>query len=243
MKYLVLVVLILEACTHSSNVALVREEYKSYIPARTAVLSCRSWDANNKIKNFPESNVNTSDVLEFCRQFDEFILESFKGQTFMRGFAPAAVRKFLSGANKSDLLTSFASYWSSDLASHFEDPVAYYEAKVRPSLEWRQWLMEFSSSVRHSDALLIPFLSYAREEHLNDRGLLLSKRVMRMDLLLVDMESGNIIWNSNRVDSHSKNKLPTSSDNSHPGYPEWNLLVSDLLVESMWKGYPGRIFL
>jgi hypothetical protein len=183
--------------------------------------------------------------LEFCKSIDAYVLEAFRGQNFMRGFTPRAVEKALSEAKKLPLLDSFMSHWRLDPkeCGNCADIGTLYTRVVKPGPAWREWLLDFSTSTHHSDALLIPILDFAREDKENDRGLLLSKRSMGVVILLIDTQNGNLIWTSQRQSTLSTHRLREGAGVSFPDFPEWKLITRELLIDTLWREYPGRIFI
>jgi len=207
-------------------------------------MSCKAWPSNLNFSNSLQSNGSESDRVEFCKNLDAYVLESFKSQTFMRGFSPRAVEKSLAESNKKNLLDVFMKDWIFDREScgNCEDIGTFYERNVKPKKEWRSWLLDFSASTHYSDAILVPFLSFAREDKENDRGLLISKRSMGVSLLLIDTQNANVIWNSSRQSLLSKQDLSTNGSN-FPEFPKWSDVSQALMIDSLWREYPGRVFL
>ncbi len=209
---------------HPELLSGIQTNYRSYIPARTAVLKCRSWP-------------HTVDIATLCASVDAHILDNFRGQNFMRGLSPRAVDKALAEAKKEPLLSTLLSTWN----LHKDTPniAEFYDEHVQKKKEWLSWLDDFSVHTHHTDALLIPFLYLAKEEKENDRGLLHSKRSLSLILLLIDTQSGDLIWTSQR----QRTLKNSTFGNEYTLFPEWNLLLQDLLINSLWKDYPGKIFL
>lgn len=222
----------------------VQKAYRSYVPARSAVLACRLWPGTSNFPSNPHSPIGEAESAEFCRIIDKHVLESFKGQVYMKGFTPTAIDKFLKESPNPAILDKFSALWRYDAAScqDCKDIPSYYEQVVKPRSEWRVWLAEFSQSTHGSDAILIPFIGSVYEEKVNDRGLLFARRQMNLVLLLIDTASGDLIWAGGQQRILSSRPLPLAPDMKFPDYPAWSELLEKVLVNSLWRDYPGRIF-
>lgn len=207
-------------------------------------MNCRVWPTHLNELSLPQSTGSDADRRKFCEHFDAYVLESFKSQTFMRGFSPRAVEKALTEANKKDLLGSFMNTWvfEKEQCGNCADIATFYDRIVKPKAVWRAWLLELSQNTRFSDAMLVPFLNFAREDHDNERGLSLSKRSMGFTLLLIDTSTGELIWTSQRQSVLSQSQIPKSSSD-FPEFPKWDLVQQELMIETLWREYPGRVFL
>ncbi len=223
----------------------IQTAYQSYIPAKTAVLACRPWPGTSNFPKHPQSNASPEEQQSFCTAVDEAVLDAFKGQSFMRGYTPKAVDKSLRESHKTKLLDEFATHWriEGNDANECTNIVSFYNEVIRNRPNWRRWLLDLSVGTKQSDAVLIPFLALARSEQVNDRGLLLAKRQIEVVLLLIDIPSGALIWAGHRHSSMSDHRLLENSDNVYPNFPTWESLVRELFISSLWREYPGKIFL
>ena len=222
----------------------IQEAYRSYIPAKTVVLACQFWPETSNFPAHPQSNISEKDRASFCPSVDEYVLEGFRGQTFMRGHTPKAVNKALLESGKMALVGALSQLWRFEAArsASCADIPAYYNGLVKPRREWRQWLLEMSAATYQSDAILIPFMAFAREDKINDRGLLLAKRALGVVLLLIDTQSGDLIWAGNRQSTMSRQRLVDQVELTYPDFPPWSGLVREILIDALWREYPGKIF-
>lgn len=222
----------------------IQEDYRSYVSARTAVLNCQPWPSTALFPGLPLSKVDEATRASFFGEVDAHVLESFKGQTFMQGFSPTAVKTFLTENQKTDLLNAIPQLWTFDrtACADCKDLGAYYERMVKVRKEWRTWLLDLSTATHSSDSVLIPFVTFANEDQINDRGLLISKRSMGVALFLVEVQSGDLIWYSKAQNAQSQHVLTEWGQSMFPAFPDWKLVTKDLLVETLWREYPGRIF-
>ena len=86
-------------------------------------------------------------------------------------------------------------------------------------------------------------MSYAQEKKFNDRGLLVSRRSMRVVMILIDTNSGALLWSGYRYSAQSASKLISSTTlENFLDYPAWDLLFEEIFREDLWKEFPGRIF-
>lgn len=221
----------------------IQSSHLTHVPARTAVLPCTRWPQQARYANLSLSNATSDEFKKLCERFDSFVLEGFKDQPYMRGFSPQSVQNLLNQVNQSQSIDEIANLWShekSDCAA-CSIPPAYYQTSIAPRASWRQWLKEFSKHVRNADALLLPFVTHAFHDTLNDRGLLIARRVAGVTLLLVDTDSGDLIWAGGRIAQATEQQLVGSKSDSPLSLPPWNQVTNRLLVDDIWKDFPGRI--
>ncbi len=73
----------------------LQDQNQAFIPARVAVLPCQPWPKGAPFQGLLSSNVATQDLNELCSSFDEFVLNGFSGQPYMRGLSPNLVEQLL----------------------------------------------------------------------------------------------------------------------------------------------------
>jgi len=187
---LIFVFIILSSCLidNSKNIPYgLQPNHSSYIPARIAIFPCQIWPNGARFKSLPISNVPLDDFNSLCRKLDDFALDGFKGQPYMKGFSPKAVSYLLAKANKKTNFKKINEYWKhlpKDCESCKTIP-AFYSHSIANRSEWRIWLNDISKNVRNADAVLIPFITYAYNESFNDRGLLIEKRAALSVILIL----------------------------------------------------------
>lgn len=214
----------------------IQDTYKSYIPARTAVLSCQLWPSKKEARKHVKNDL----VKETCDTFDKHILESFTDQNFMRGLSPKAVISSLEKHKALYLLEKFQDLWNYEEES-FEEK-EYYQKSLSGQEEWKQWLLSFSSFTQHSDAILIPFIKSIQEKKEDQRGLPVSKRELEIVLFLIDLKNAELIWIS-RQKQHVMNQADLSKKKiEYPVFPEWATLYRKIFQDILWKEYPGKVF-
>ncbi len=219
-------------------------EYQSFIPARIAVLECHNLklieDPTAKTLNLAIDTVKP--LGELCENFDAFVIKGFSDQPFMNGYEPSLVKELLAKKNQSSLFNLFDSFWKVEVSTKkIENLGLLYHQKISSSIPWRQWLNQFSQNTQFSDGLLIPFVLSSGEEKLNDRGLLASKRFAHLALLLIDANTGHLIWFSEHMNfTQNQATVQETSKGVYPEFPAWSLLFERLFIEAFWDDFPGR---
>jgi hypothetical protein len=215
-----------------------RAEYSGFVPARTAVLPCQIYPHTARFESLPLSNIATSDLQKMCDSIDAFVIKSFRGQPHMRGFSPQGISKLLGDEFNSAI--DFHSTWNLDsgVCAECRNIAAFYLRSIQDRPLWREWLKGFSKKVRNADALLLPFITYANEERVIDRGFVVKERRAEAVLLLVYVENGFLIWSGGRS-TFAREQMRKPSD-KEPDFPPWQIVEDRLLVEDLWFEYPGR---
>ena len=106
--------------------------------------------------------------------------------------------------------------------------------------DWRKWLAEFGGVAKGADAILIPFFMYAYEDLLDDRGLIEKKRAAGVSLLLVETSTGALIWAGNQEAVATTKEFSTSSSAKELAFAPWERVMQRLLVNNIWRDFPGR---
>lgn len=220
----------------------VQSEYLAHIPARIAVLSCRLWPQNSRFEGQASTELGGIDIQNLCQQFDQFVLQGFEGQPYMRGISPRVVSALLEKNGQKNLLSQLDELWyqPGQACSECEQAVSYYRQVIAPRSEWRTWLSQLSRSASNSDAVLIPFLVQGSSQRIDDRGLAYAQRQANLALLLIDTNNGQLIWmgaRSAEVRRPLRDKEPTPAPEQ---FPPWDELWRRLFVEDLWQEFPGR---
>lgn len=240
----VAIVLALVSCESKEKSATkgIQEPYVAYVPARMAVLPCREWPNTARFANLPLNSADQKLKSEICEKFDEFVVNGFKEQPFMRGYSPKAIEKLLEKADARDDLKQLDSKWAKKPKDCIKCTTegAYYTYSIQDRPEWRVWISELSKKTRNVDALLIPFFVFAAESVHDDRGLYIYERAVRLAMLLVDTSTGGLIWYNYRVGRSSNQKLVERSNKESLSPPAWTDAIDRTLVEDFWDEFPGR---
>ena len=215
-----------------------------YVPARMALANCILWpDRAAKLKDMPLSNAPMAEMSELCTAFDTFVAQGFENQPFMKGLSPKFVEKMYaaSGATAkfSDVIALQWQFRSTDCAI-CRSVQTFYNASIAPRKEWAVWLSEFAKATKGADALLLPMVVYSATSKGDDRGVINARRAASIALLLVDTNTGELIWSggreaeiSNKVfadDPRVKTMLPPPQED----------LKKHLFTDAVWLGFPGR---
>lgn len=239
---------ILQSCapTFESTQSGLNEAYQAYIPARIAVIPCREWPVTANFKGkkpFDLSDESITGREKICEFVDENVLKGFANQPFMKGFSPKLVLKLIKNTKKEGMLEEISLLWKVDVkkCEACRNAPTVYNVSVKESPSWRKWLNDFSHLVKFSDALLIPFIVDAYEHKYNDRGVLVSERVAKISLMLIDTNNGDLVWSQEKSASVLQQKLPKDSDLEYAEYPPWEKLNLRLFTDDLWRDFPGRI--
>lgn len=223
----------------------VQEGHLSYVPARIATLACQPWPAGARFESLPLTNVGVAETKALCTEFDNFVLKSFNDQPYMKGYSPKFVAQQLTEAGAADLASKLPDAWAhrgSDCGT-CETVPAFYHASIAGRLEWLTWLNSLSKNVRHADAVLLPFVTYAYERRLDDRGLVVAERGAGVTILLVDTNNGVLLWAGGREASVPHKELantPAGKGPQSPPMPGWDDVYARLFTEPLWRAFPGR---
>ena len=221
----------------------IQDGYQAFIPARIAVFSCQSWPINARFSGQVPINIKDEALENICSQFDQFVLKSFSNQPFMKGFTPKLIQALLAKENKEHLLNEIPQIWSHDPKECPEcsNSLSTYNQSIASKLNWQQWLNTVSTYTRYSDAALLPLVISAFEYQVNDRGLLISERVLELNLLLIDSNNARLQWIGQRKASMREQKMQTPGEKpSYPSYPPWERLYKRVFTEDIWQSFPGR---
>jgi hypothetical protein len=222
----------------------IQSQFSSLIPARIAVLPCRTWPQTSRYESMPMTAWTPDDQTAICNRFDEFVLDGFKNQPFMRGFSPKAVLKLLENSQQTSMLKEIEMLWrpANVDCQTCRTPMSFYQTAVASQQLWRLWLAQLSRATRNSDAVLVPFALYHKNDTYDDRGLRVARRSLAVVLLLIDTGSGNLIWSGGRESYASTISAPDAVA-TPPAAPPLGEVLDRVFVEDVWKEFPGRLFL
>lgn len=216
----------------------VQAEQLARIPARIAVLPCRTWPQGARFVNQPEIKLPPEDLTALCQKFDQYVLQGFDGQPYMRGLSPRVVSKLLEQAQQPELLTKIDELWfrPGQVCETCQHPASYYKEVIAPRADWRSWLTSFSRIVSQSDAILLPLVIDTDKGTLNDRGLIFNFRRASLSLLLIDTNNGQLIWIGGRK---SEARLP-KTEGAPDVLPDIEEFYRNLFIPDLWLEFPGR---
>ena len=232
-------------CTTAAKEATwgVQPERASLVPARIAIIPCRPWPAASRFSALPLTSQKEADVNTLCAQYDTFVTEGFKAQPYMRGLSPKLITKVIETEKKPSLIEDGFKLWTSSLSSacmNCKTAAGYYSSSIAALPDWRKWLAEFGGVAKGADAILIPFFMYAYEDLLDDRGLIEKKRAAGVSLLLVETSTGALIWAGNQEAVATTKEFSTSSSAKELAFAPWERVMQRLLVNNIWRDFPGR---
>ena len=212
------------------------------IPARIAVLPATYFSPKGKkIGSLPKKT-----ALKKLKLIDKYIIRSFKNQAYMRGYSPKAVKEKLSSKDSLVTLGEAMSFWNTNNQEpkcyDCKDPVTYYETVLQNNKEWILCLNKISRTLNYSDTVLIPLIHDGFAEQKNSRGVLTSQRTASFSLILLDTNNAQIIWSGGTHSTKTHQIIPHNNlnKNKYPPYPEWDIVINDLMNENLWRDFPGR---
>lgn len=233
----------LTACRHTNQASYgLQSDNLAYIPARIAVLPCRLWPQTAGYPGMSLSNVDRDRLLDICESFDSFIIEGFQGQPYMRGISAGVVKQLLEREGQLDILTEIDEHWRRQTGecAKCNRAIDYYKQVLSARQPWRIWLTGFSRTAYNSDAILFPLLTYVHEGRLDDRGITISFRKIGGLLLLIDTNTGELIWAGGR-EAEARRQLPRrEAGPDEPPLPEWSEVYERLFTIELWQEFPGR---
>lgn len=220
----------------------IQAEHQSYVPARTAILPCRVWPEGARYKKLPLTSAKDQEIQALCAAVDEYVLDAFDNQPYMKGFTPKFVQKQLEAAGKAQAAQNLATLWAHQAGDCADclTPPAFYDRSIPQRTAWLDWLHGISTSVRNADAVLLPFVTFAYDKRYDDRGLDVHERAAGVVLLLVDTAKGELLWAGGREAQVPAKRLRSANVTGELLPPDWQLVKERLLSEDLWREYPGR---
>jgi len=232
--------LIFQGCQTFSASSVGRQPfYDAYAPGIITVLPCQEWlNKGNPIKIFGETNTDLSVREVLCHYFDQFIFNSFKHQPFLQGFSPKFVFKQLGRkeqfSHMGDIFSSWPTYCRKNCHSFY---VYYQTASLANNPIWLHWLNKTSRLLFYSDALLLPIVTDIAEQIDNDKTSSRKLRRVRIILLLIDTNNGQLIWLQDQTRTVSHQTLLSEKI----FFPNWESLEKLLFQEALWADFPARV--
>jgi len=232
-------------CTTTGGPAVtagIQPGFEAFVPSRIAVAPCQSWPQTVRFAALPLTNATTEEQTALCAKVDQNVLAAFQNQPFMRGYSPRAVATLLQEAKSDALMSQMKEHWQHQAGDCHQCPSAasLYQRSVAPRPAWRAWLGTFSAATRRTDAILLPFVTYAAEGRINDRGLLIARRSVGVSLLLVATSDGSLIWSGQRSGMAQNQRLEQADVAAELSYPAWERASEKTLSPDLWAGFPGR---
>ncbi len=228
------------------------EEFKGYIPARTVIWPCQFWPQRAVMDAFQPSNRPIDEQNVFCQAIDTHITRAFEGEPYIKAFSSKAVVERLKSYNDGHVLKAF-DYIKRSIPPagtlSKENEVAAYQQYFFENPAWLPWLLNLSEATLQADAVLFPFLVTLNQFSLDDRGIFYNRTFGRIAFLLVDINTGKLIWaraSSGQIltPSNAPQKMAediTGKKEKDQGLKSSIALGQKLLTTQLWLGYPGFI--
>jgi hypothetical protein len=240
-----------------SNFGIV-EGREGYIPARIALVSCQHWPSQAALPEGERvTNQSLGDSKWLCDEIDAFVSAGFDNQPFMKGLSPRLIERLLLASQLAPregldgsatdpgiqlFRASIEQHWqkqSSDCFSCNSAPL-FYSMSIANRNPWLFWLSEFSKATRGSDAVLIPFLMSHVVDRVDDRGLISARRIAKVVMLLIETNSGKLIWSGSREAMAANKSYPNREGFNALAAPNLESIRLQLLSEALWTEFPGR---
>ncbi len=216
-----------------------------FVPARIAIVPCQGWPSIAYYPGRRPTNAPQSALEYICNKYDEFILQGFDRQPYMKGLSPKFVEKSLAAKNLPLLNQIVAKLWAKKAGPcpGCANPPQYYTLKIAPLPDWEIWVGQVSQAARSADALLIPMVVSLEESRYVDRGIAVAERASQVSLFLIDTASGKLLWAGGRQVFLPEKRLspgPGSVNAAGLEPPPWDDVAARLFVEPLWQDFPGR---
>lgn len=206
----------------------IQGEYGFYLPASIAFLPFFNISSYKK---------ETEEITLLLENFDKDILGDFQQQTFVNGLSQKLVEKLLETKKQTPLLQKLKLFFAA--YSPQKDLGAFYNEKIKNKPEWLLLIKDLSRHTRFSDALFVPFVTSIKEQKINDRGLQISRRTIAISLMLIEVETGDLVWLEKRKNWLSHKHLTHPPSFGYPNYPPWKNFENKIIVKALWKDFPG----
>ena len=229
-----------------SSFGELNTKYLGYIPVRTSVLSC--LDLTDVGASQASEQLVAALRQEVCRLYDQFVLDGFKNQKFMRGYTPNAVEKFykrtarLNPASR-DHQKNFMTFLSSQLRTlRGLDSHQGSSSDLKLGEQWQEPLLEFSLDVGNSDALFLPVLTEIGTKKTSVQGEEVLRVQVHLHSILIDTTRNAVVWHS-KIERffYSKNLSSLENTNKQLDPSTLSKVFADLFLDHHWMSYPGRI--
>lgn len=218
---------------------------EGFVPARIAIVPCQGWPSIAYYPGRRPMNAPQSALELICKKYDEFVLQGFDRQPYMKGLSPKFVEKSLA-LKKLPLSNEIVGkLWAKKAGpcSGCANPPQFYTFKIATLPEWEIWVGQVSQAARSADALLMPMVVSLEESRYADRGIVVAERAAQVSLFLIDTASGKLLWAGGRQVFLPEKRLssgPGSVDAAGLEPPPWDDVAARLFVEPLWQDFPGR---
>lgn len=227
-NFFLLFIFLLSSCQTEPFQRGLNKDYDFYLPANIVFLP---------IFDLAGASKNSKEIKELLAELDEEILRAFINQTFIQGFSQKLVIKTLYEKKKTSPEVSLETLLhQKEILSSF---LKVYKENIKNNTEWLLFLNDLSINFNFSDAVFLPVMTKIAERKQNDRGLQISSRSLELSLLLIEVETGEPIWYETRKLTLSHKDFPSPPAFTYPEYPSWKNFEKKLIVESLWRDFPG----
>lgn len=241
-------VLLVAGCITSPDGDLrlgIQPGHQAYVPARIAVLPCQIWPHGAQFAGWRVSATPQPDAeRDLCQAIDQFVIAGFKDQPFMKGYSPTAVQQCLKSGGNEHVLQELAGLWQHqpEDCSGCTHSASFYTRSISGRPAWQRWIQSLSRTCQSVDAVLLPF-AFPLHEGIEDQDS--RRQAVRqgaVTLLLIDTNSGQLLWAGAREASTAVTlDRPESLPHAAATYAPWPDLTQRLLTDVLWIDFPGRL--
>ncbi len=215
-------------------------EYEGFISTRIATFPCQVWPKNLDFIGRGKLAVSEDIQRQACEYFDDFIVEVFKNQPFIKGLSAKMTYKVLKQTSLESKL-NLSSVWKKyEGCSSCSNPQSVYAKNIMNDPGWSVWLANISISIRNADTLLLPFITGIEENSYKEQGILIKRRILTVALLLIDTDNSKIIWSNFKKTDAAKKTFDTYKNDPEFKYTDWKILYERVFTSQLFIDFPGR---
>ena len=240
-QLLSLIILAVGTCSCVTNLRSgLNPEYEGFISSRIATFPCQVWPDNLKFAGKEELGVDLQTQKQACEYFDDFIVEVFKNQPFIKGLSANMTYKVLQQKSKESKLNLSKIWKNFEGCSTCANPQTVYVKKIMPDPSWSVWLADLSINIRNADTLLLPFITGIEERSYEEQGILIKRRVLTVALMLIDTDNSKVIWSNFKKTDVAKKTFDTNKNDPEFKYTDWKILYERVFTPQLFIDFPGR---
>ena len=215
-------------------------EYEGYISTRIATFPCQIWPKHLNFEGSGELNVGEDIQKQACQYFDDFIVEIFKNQPFVKGLSSNMTYKILE-QNRQESKLDLSTVWKRfDGCFSCSNPQTLYARRIMKDPEWAVWLSNTSLSIKNADTILLPFITGIEELSYKEQGILIKRRALTVALLLIDTDNSKIIWSNFKKTDAAKKTFDSNKNDPEFKYTDWKMLYERVFTSQLFIDFPGR---
>ena len=214
--------------------------YEGYISSRIATFPCQLWPRHLEFVGLKEINVSEEVQRQACEYFDDFVVDVFKNQPFIRGLSSKMSYQLLKQQSLESRLNLSMVWKKNKACPRCSNPQSLYRESIQTNPSWSVWLIDTSIKIRNADTLLLPFITNMEERTYQEQGIHIKRRAIEVALFLIDTDNSNIIWSNYKKVDASKKTLGIYKDDHGFNYTDWKVLYERVFTPQLLIDFPGR---